>query len=177
MKISQFDFDSRKEGAEPGTNAFVSLDGTDFAITAQGGYNPDFFSHKFKGPGLRYEVGLNVATGQIVWVHGGYPCGAYPDLKIARERFVQQLDENERAFADNGYPDRKYFLTPNYYPEQEIAIQRVMRRHETVNERLKNFNILSNKFRHSIFKHFSCFYAVSLVVQMNILQGDNLYDV
>ena len=117
----------------------MSLDGTDFQITAQGGFNPEFYSHKFKRPGTSLRGWTKCCHWSNCLGHGGFPCGSYPDLKIARERFVQHLEEDERAFADNGYPDRKYFFTSDYYPEHEHIIRRVMRRHETVNERLKNF--------------------------------------
>ncbi len=79
--------------------------------------------------------------------------------------------------ADEGYADPKYFINSRYYPEISPLIKRVMRRHETVNERLKNFNVLSNRFRHSVFKHSMCFNAVCAVVHLKILNGENLYDV
>ena len=46
------------------------------------------------------KIGLSLREGEIVWAHGGYPCGASPDLKIARECFVEFLDLNERSMAD-----------------------------------------------------------------------------
>lgn len=49
---------------------YVSLDGTDFRIQEPyhpDGIDPSYYSHKFKAAGLRYEVGLNIRTGDIVW--------------------------------------------------------------------------------------------------------------
>jgi hypothetical protein len=33
-------------------------------------FSEKFMSHKFKGNGLKYEVGVCIATGHVVWVHG-----------------------------------------------------------------------------------------------------------
>jgi hypothetical protein len=32
--------------------------------------NKKLFSHKFKGAGLRFEVGVCLLTSDIVWIHG-----------------------------------------------------------------------------------------------------------
>ena len=50
-------------------------------------------------------------------------------------------------------------------------------RHEMVNERLKNFNVLANDFRHSLEKHSACFRAVAVIAQLNIENGENLWQV
>jgi len=70
---------------------FVSIDGTDFRIMEQKEFDRKWYSHKFQGPGLRYEIGLCIRTGFIVWVYGGRPCGQCSDLKLARDAFVGQL--------------------------------------------------------------------------------------
>ena len=45
--------------APRGTNTFISLDGTDFRIPEPTVFDPKWFSHKFNGPGLRYEIALH----------------------------------------------------------------------------------------------------------------------
>ena len=47
------------------------------------------------------------------WAHSGYPCGEYPDLKLAREAFVMALLVGERSMVDKGYGDDMYFFQPN----------------------------------------------------------------
>ena len=42
----------------PVDNCWISLDGTDFRIQEPTPFDPKWFSHKFKGPGLRYEIGV-----------------------------------------------------------------------------------------------------------------------
>ena len=53
--------------------AFV--DGTDFCIQEPVPFPEKWYSHKFKRPGLRYDVGLSVRSGTLVWAHGPFPVG------------------------------------------------------------------------------------------------------
>jgi len=62
--------------------AISSADGTDFRIYEPKPFNAKLYSHTFKCPGLRYEVGIRIRFGQIVWVHEPFPCGQYPDVTI-----------------------------------------------------------------------------------------------
>lgn len=159
-----------------GQNCLVSLDGTDFRIYEQSPFSPKWYSHKFKGPGIRYEIGLCIHTGHIVWAFGGMPCGDWPDLKLARHLFVEMLEEGEKALADEGYRDARYFVYPvdGGSPEQKA----VMARHETVNSRLKQFRVLGERFRHNVRRHPICFHAVVNLTQLMIEHGDlHLYSV
>ncbi|KAI8804264.1 hypothetical protein BJ742DRAFT_825520 [Cladochytrium replicatum] len=99
-----------------------------------------------QGPGLRYEVGLCIRTGHIVWVNGGKLCGAWPDVKLARLAFTNALGRNEKALADKGYKD-DHFIYPS---------------------RFKQLGCLSQIFRHSFDLHVECFIAVVNFVQLNI---------
>ena len=92
-------------------------------------FDPKWYSHKFRGPGLRYEVGLCIRTGHIVWAYGGLPCGEWPDLKLARNVFIHCLLPNEKALADKGYRDQNFFENPNGDPHKKT----ILARHETVN--------------------------------------------
>ena len=123
-----------------GNMCLVSVDGTDFQIYQWKPFWRGWFSHKFKGPGVRYEVGLCIMTGHIVWIHGPFPCGKWPDLKIFRNAMKQQLSPGEKVQADLGYrgePD--YIVLPTGV--NDIG-QRVRARHETVNKRFKQWGIL-----------------------------------
>lgn len=55
--------------------------------------------------GLRYEVGLNNRTGNMVWAFGGYTCGLYPDLSLTREDYIHSVRRGERTMADMEYED------------------------------------------------------------------------
>lgn len=48
-------------------------------------------------------------------------------------------------------------------------------RHETVNLRLKRFNILSSRFRHKLELHGICFHAVPQIVQTALVCDEPLF--
>jgi hypothetical protein len=131
----------------------VTVDGTDCRINEPKPFNPKWYSHKFKGPGVRYEVAVCIQTGWIVWVHGPFACGKFPDLRIARMGVFTQLAEGEMVVADGGYRDgRENADTPTGLNNEMQRMKSIARaRHETVNGRIKQFNILKkyiqNKFR------------------------------
>ena len=60
----------------------VSVDGTDCMIQKPSPFSSKWWSHKFNGHGVRYEVGLGIQNGDIVWVNGTFTCGECPDIKI-----------------------------------------------------------------------------------------------
>ena len=83
------------------------MDGVDFWIREPAPFSPKWHSHKFEGPGLRYEIGVPIASGEIVWTHGPFPCGSFPDLKIFRMGMKSALTRGERVVADAGYIDEE----------------------------------------------------------------------
>lgn len=151
----------------------MSLDGTDFRIEEPTPFDRKWFSYKFKSAGLRYEVGLAIKTGKIVWLYGGFPCGQYNDLMIAREKLINFLQPQEKVLADKGYRDPRFIL-----PNDENAARHkfIMSRHETINKRFKQFNALLDRFRHGPEKHPSVFYAVGNVLS-KVLEEEPLYSV
>ena len=97
-------------------------------------FNPRWYSHKFKGPGVRYEIGLNIQTGDIVWANGPFACGAYLDKKIAKEEGLEDcLEDGEWYIADAGYRGG-CAETPSGQNNNEQWMQsKVRARHETLN--------------------------------------------
>lgn len=149
------------------------MDGVDFRIKEPYPFDPKWYSHKFHGPGMRYEIGLNIRTGGIVWSHGGYPCGLYPDLKLAREAYTLSVNPGEKTVADSIYSDPVYFIRKT---SLNIKLHdRIMARHETVNKRMKQFKILKNPFRNALEKHPIVFLAVANLTQLMIENGSPLF--
>ena len=120
-------------------------------------FNPKWYSHKFHGPGIRYEIGICIRTGHVVWAYGSLPCGEWPDLRLARSRFILNLQAGEKAIADRGYNDQK--------------------KKETLNGRLKQFCCLKERFRHELYLNPLYFYVVVNLTQMMIEHGEPLYSV
>jgi DDE superfamily endonuclease len=145
----------------------VTVDGTDFRIREPTEFNKKWYSHKFKAAGLRYEVAICIKTGNIVWVHGPYPCGSNPDITIFRNGLKQALQQGEeRVEADRGYRGEPlYISTPDdcLNDDQKIAKAHARARHEHVNRRLKEFSALQQVFRHDINKHATVFWLLLLL--------------
>ena len=135
-------------------------------------FDPKWWSHKFNGPGLRYEIRICIRTGDIVWAHGGMPCGEWPDLRIARNAIIGAIGPREMIIADRGYNDPQYFDT---FPDQQKRA--ILARHETVNRRVKQFCCMSQRFRHALHLYPRYFHAVINLTQLMIENGEPLYPV
>ena len=148
-------------------------------MPVQLGFNKRFFSHKFRSNGLKFEVGVCLQTGDIVWING--PLGAgMNDISVARQAVCQAMDDNEMAEADGGYNGEDYLIkTPNKVSsKKEAGMKKVAAsRHETVNDRLKIFGILVKPFRHHVEKHSSVFRACAVITQLSINLGSPLFAV
>lgn len=147
----------------------------DFRILEPSPFDRKWFSHKFSGPGIKYEIGISIRTGNIVWKHGGYPCGKFPDLQLAREAYIYSVRAGEKTMADKGYNDRNYFILKT--DENKILHRRIMARHETVNKRIRQFNVLKHPFRNNIQKHPLVFHAVVNITELMIENGEALFSI
>lgn len=131
---------------------------------------------------MRYEIGISIKRGEIVWIHGPFACGAWPDLKIFCDSLQYHLANNERVEADDGYVGDapmfvkcpKSFVNP---PENRKMQQIVRSRHETCNARFKMWGILNQVFRHERTKHCDVFRACAVITQLSIESGEKLWQV
>ena len=162
----------------------MTVDGTDFLVQQQGAAiegNP-FGSHKYAGKSaLRYELGVSILGGDLVWIQGPYPMGKFTDITIFNKVLRHFLDPGERVEADEGYvghPDKIVCPTnPGYSDERRAMSARARARHETLNGRLKNWGILRQVFQHRIQLHGTVFPACAVVTQVGILIEESLFDV
>lgn len=92
--------------------------------------------------------------GHIVWINGPFLPGLMSDLMIFRRDMIQNLDPGERVEADNGYAadDPRWCKTPcgvsTTLNDEEVLRRRIRSRHETINARLKKFEIFNQTYRH-----------------------------
>jgi hypothetical protein len=162
-----------------GSECLVSVDGTDYRIPEPIPFDPKWFSHKFNGPGLRYEVGLCIQTGDCVWINGPFPCGDWPDLRIARDSLIYHLDHGEMYLADGGYYDgNQWSVTPSGFHEFSDKQKSVVRaRHETINKRFKQWGALKQVYRHPRETHGAVFRAIANITQLTLEAGEHLFGV
>lgn len=147
------------------------MDGTDCRISEPAPFNTAWFSHKFKGSGLRYEIAISLDTGHILWCNGPFPCGSHPDVKIFRLGLKNILDENEVVTTDRGYSDESCLKNVEDH-QDNYRLQLFRAWHETVNRMLKSFSVLFSMFRHNPRKHSPCFHAVCNIVHLKIKYDD-----
>lgn len=163
-----------------GKTCYCTVDGTDCPINEPKPFNRRWYSHKFHGPGLRYEIAVCIQTGWIVWVNGPFRCGEFSDIKIFREALKDMLLPGEKVEADDGYKgEPNYIRRPmNAVSESDKrAKQNARARHETINSQIKGFKCLSTSFRHALSKHAFFFSAVVVCVQVSIMLGEKPWQV
>ena len=131
-----------------GSRCKITVGSAGFRIREPCPFSKRWYSQKFHGPGLRYEIGICIQTGLIVWVNGAFACDEWPDLKIALESLVYMFEGDERAVADLGYEGHPcYFDIPWRVIESEHQKARKSpgcARHECINRRFKVWRILAS---------------------------------
>jgi len=156
-----------------GQRCLVSIDGVDFEIPEPTPWSSIWWSHKFNGPGLRYELTICIATGWIVAYNGPFECGSWPDIKIFRSRLKRMLGRTEKVVADRGYRGDPRVVIPDQ-ARDEVHLEEMntaRARHETVNGRLKTWKSMSTRIRFAKEKHHLVFRAVAVIEQIKIMNG------
>jgi DDE superfamily endonuclease len=160
---------------------FMSVDGTHCRINEpRKTPSAKWYSHKFKGPGLTYEIGVGLFESKIVWINGPFPAGE-SDLHVYQKMggLKYNIPENKWVIADNGYQGEATISAPNPLDTDAVKLfkKRARARHETINSRVKNFAILEQRFRHAINKHHVVFEAVAVIIQYEMDNGYKLFDI
>lgn len=138
--------------------------------------DPVFFSDKLNSSGIRYEIALSIGNARIVWIYGGWPCVSSSDVRIIRSGLKDQLEPCVFIIGDLGHTDVKCTSPPSNDHPMHSTIANFSSRYETVNKRLKQFSELSQNFRHELFLHSVCFYAVVNITYL-LLEKDPLFEV
>ena len=181
-------FGGYKRGDKVHTNCFISVDCTDCPIYEPYPFDKKWFSHKFNGPALKYEVAVCIKTGFIVWINGPF-AGSKSDQSIFKDGLSKELAADEAVEADavynfSGGVAAMQVKTPavgwNSEERKEKSVARS--RNERINGKLKTFNVLTTFFRHSkpreemTDKHRLCFTAVAVITQLKIEAGETVDD-
>jgi hypothetical protein len=167
------------------TRCLVSVDGVDCPVKEPWPFNPSMCSVKFNGPAYKYEVGVSINSGDIVWINGPFKAGKNDKTIFEEDGLAEMLCDDEGIEVDKGYQGDERLKNPLIAQSQEDRIQksRVRARHEIVNGRLKNFRILDDVFRSctgnvdTAEKHALAFQAVAVIVQLGFELHGHLYDV
>lgn len=93
-------FENRFKNWNGKTQCLIALDGTDIPTVEPRDRSAVWWSHKFNGPGIRYEVATCIQTGEIVWFRGPFPCGC-SDREIFDTFLAEKLIPGEGVEADS----------------------------------------------------------------------------
>jgi len=147
------------------------VDGTDFRINEPTPFSSSWFSHKFNGPAVRYEVAICIQTGWIVHVNGPFAAGRWSDINIARHLLCYLLGPgDEMAVADGGYQDGyEFFETPTGEHNADQKMKSDARaRHECVNGMFKTWKILKARYIGPLERHGDVFKCIANLTQLDL---------
>lgn len=174
---------SLEEAAADGLMYALTLDGTQCPANEFRPFTKDNFAHKFNCCGVNYELGVMLHKPKLCWIHGPTQPGAANDLTVFESRLMGEMEARipgRRAIADGIYaPAAGYISTQNDLDPPEVAKfkDRALSRHEKFNGLLKNYDILTKKFRHGRENHRVAFEAVCAVVHYELeCGGCSLFD-
>ncbi len=131
-----------------------------------------WYSHKYNRPGLTYELGLRIYNNQLAWINGPFPSAEH-DVSIFRmpNGLKSRIPEGKLVIGDRGYAGegqvvsiRSEFDTPRV----KRFKRRARARHESFNGLLKEYKILSTRFRSHVSKHKSVFESICVICQYEI---------
>jgi hypothetical protein len=132
-----------------------------------------FYSGKKKRHTLKYEIGISVHTGLIVWIGGGVS-GSNQDLTIAKEELMQ-VHEDRIFIGDKGYVGHERILTPLKTPQRECEelwnsiLGKLRVPIEHVFGRIKIFHCLNVPWRHNILYHPIVFHVITNFVNFDLI--------
>ena len=132
-----------------------------------------FYSGKKKQHTLKYEIGISIHTGLIVWLGGGVS-GSTHDLTIAKDQLLQT--HSDKIFiGDKGYVGHEQILTPFKSPKTETEelwnsiFSKVRVSVEHVYGRIKIFQCLNVPWRHNILYHPIVFHVITNLVNFDLI--------
>lgn len=139
-----------------------------------------WYSHKHKGPGFTYEIGISIWENKLVWINGPFKAGKN-DIGMFRSEggLEARIPADKRALGDSAYKSSSRTSVKNAFDSRELKKfkNRALARHETFNGRIKCFSILENRWRHDMTKHKSVVEAVCILVQYDMENGNPLFEV
>ena len=138
------------------------------------------YSHKFNGPGLTYEIAVAIYESRVLSITGPYPASK-ADITIFRENLINKIPDGKKGIGDSGYegePEKLTIHRDSHSKNLTNFINRVRARHENFNARIKNFCILSDRFRsNKKVEHKLAFEAICILVQYDMENGHPLMEV
>lgn len=170
----------RFDHVAPG-NAYMSVDTTPCPLqinVSDWAYQKPFYSEHDGMHCLKYEIGIQIWTGQLVWVAGPY-FGSASDLTIVRNSgFLNLLGARECAYADKIYVGEPSLLIPFRGRDWQLSHEqwiwndfhrRLRVRVENAIGRIKHFHCLRIPWRHKISQHVIAFWCCAQIAAIDLI--------
>ena len=139
-----------------------------------------WYSHKHKGPGVTYELGISIWESKLVWIHGPFKAGKNDVGMFKGDGGLEEkVPASKRVLGDSAYKSSSKASVKDALDSRELKSfkNRALARHETFNGRIKTFSVLENRWRHCLTKHKSVLEAVCILVQYDMENGFPLFEV
>ena len=165
------------------TNCFMSSDCVDCPVFESWPWSKRMFSKKFNGPGVKYDVGVCIKTGYIVWINGPFVASA-SESTIFKDGLGEHICEDEKVEVDSGPKGDHRLVQPHVGKDSKERKQKsvVRGRQEGVNGRMKVYSVLTNHFHHMkdgrenmMNAHGLCFNAIAVITQLKISTGEPIF--
>ena len=134
-----------------------------------------YYSVKKARHTVKYEVVISMGpTARIIWFNGAFG-GSVHDLTIARRDLLPIMHHSECILADKAYIGENQFVCPFKPPKNEEEKRFNAKLHdarsniERMNKRLKNFNILTQVWRHQLVLHELVFEVICNLVNLMLV--------
>ena len=94
--------------------------------------------------------------GNVVWAYGCVRCGEVNDLSLSRMQYVHMLDPGGKTIADSLYRDSRCFINApslefyDRHNQYQKIMRRIMARHENVNQHIKAYAVMRERFHRSV---------------------------
>jgi len=137
-----------------------------------------FYSGKSKSHSLKYEIGVQIETGNVCWVSGPYR-GSSSDITISRQSGIfDQLLQDEWVLADTAYYGEQMFLHPikNVRNMNDVSLKNFNIQLSSIREtvehsigRIKKMKFCTETFRHGWEKHQQCFFIACHLLNLELV--------
>jgi hypothetical protein len=152
-------------------------------------------SYKNKKPGLAYELAILVYEDKLVWINGPFRASVGDNTIFESQGGMQEkLPDGKKAIANSAYPKAPKASTENPLDDKIVKVlrRRARAHHEIFNKRIKDFKILSTRFRSTrstkgsptpglpttvLDKHKAVFQACCVLVQYDVEEESPLIKV
>lgn len=115
---------------------------TVFRIQEPSSFGTDWYFHKFKRSGLRYEAAISKPVGHIVHVNGPYRCRHWPDSNIFACQLKKLFLLGKMVLANNRYCTDLCVTSQNVMVSERNLYTQQRAQREACSARLECFNIL-----------------------------------